>query len=80
MSLGHYFQVEARTVAEAMSTDSANFITDLCNWISRHYLGLLACTEAVSAVVWKVVAHYVQESLQLLCESRGLGSKEHSGD
>ena len=31
MSLGRYFQGEAKVVAEAMLTDSANFVTELCN-------------------------------------------------
>jgi hypothetical protein len=73
MSLGRYFQGEAKVVAEAMLTDSANFITELCNWISSHYLGLLTRTEAPPAIVWKLVAHDVREIFQLLYEARGPG-------
>jgi hypothetical protein len=73
MSLGRYFRGEAKIVAEAMLTDSANFITELCNWISSHYLGLLSRTEAPPAIVWKLVAHDVREIFQLLFEARGPG-------
>lgn len=73
MSLGRYFQGEAKVVAEAMLTDSANFVTELCNWISSHYLGLLSRTEAPPAIVWKLVAHDVREIFQLLYEARGPG-------
>jgi hypothetical protein len=68
-----YFSGDAQLVAETMLTDSQAFLTELCNWISRHQLELITRTESDEATVWKLVAHDVRVIFQLLFEARGPG-------
>eukprot|EP00978_Attheya_sp_CCMP212_P036390 scaffold164674_cov35-Attheya_sp.AAC.3 len=57
-----------------MLTDSINFISELCNWITTHHGKLLSRTEAPPETVWKLVAHDdVREIFQMLYKARGHG-------
>eukprot|EP00978_Attheya_sp_CCMP212_P008743 scaffold20529_cov53-Attheya_sp.AAC.4 len=60
-------------VAETMLTDSQAFLTELCNWVSRHHFELLTRTESDEGTVWKLVAYDVRVIFQLLFEARGPG-------
>eukprot|EP00978_Attheya_sp_CCMP212_P046620 scaffold402171_cov28-Attheya_sp.AAC.1 len=56
-----------------MLTDSVNFLSELCNWITTHHGELLSRTEAPPETVWKLAAHDVREIFQMLYEARGHG-------
>jgi hypothetical protein len=71
--MNRYFSGDAQMVAETMLTDSQAFLTELCNWISRHHFELITRTESDAATVWSLVAHDVRVIFQLLFEARGPG-------
>jgi cell division protein FtsB len=71
--MNRYFSGDAQMVAETMLTDSQAFLTELCNWVSRHHFELITRTESDAATVWSLVAHDVRVIFQLLFEARGPG-------
>jgi hypothetical protein len=71
--MSRYFSGDAQMVAETMLTESQAFLTELCNWISRHHFELVTRTESDASTVWSLVAHDVRVIFQLLFEARGPG-------
>eukprot|EP00978_Attheya_sp_CCMP212_P014305 scaffold36375_cov35-Attheya_sp.AAC.1 len=71
--MNRYFSGDSKIVADTMLTDSQAFLSELCNWVSRHHYELLTRTASDEGTVWKLVAHDVRVIFQLLFEARGPG-------
>jgi hypothetical protein len=71
--MNRYFSGDAKIVADTMLTDSQAFLSELCNWVSRHHYELLTRTASDEGTVWKLVAHDIRVIFQLLFEARGPG-------
>eukprot|EP00978_Attheya_sp_CCMP212_P038959 scaffold198227_cov75-Attheya_sp.AAC.6 len=53
--MSRYFSGDAQMVAETMLTESQAFLTELCNWVSRHHFELVTRTESDASTVWSLV-------------------------